>query len=217
MKKKTGVGKGIVGLSVVIALCLISTSGIGYSWEDPDPYPWNMSEFQNSHEESVPIHEVDASLMHFMENGDCVFDDITIDPGQYAGTEEDPVIISDHNGKLLVFHVHCALQIVWDGDPAPPEGMTSMELRSSASLYRDVDNRPDYEDWRNKDYDNHGIILDEEGSKGDEFWLHVVEENYNYQHNDVYRLDIHVSGAWWDGPIPVPVSTLSTSMYFKIF
>lgn len=215
MIKENVVRKGLVGTSVLIAICLTSSIGIGYSWEDNDPDPWNMSEFHNSHEEDVPPGDLDADISYQLQNGACDFVDITTYIGQGSGTKLDPIIVSDQPNKLLVFHARCVHNIVWDEDPEPPEGMTSMETTASLSLYRDIDPTPN-ENWVNKDYDNWGCELDEEGYKGDTFYLHVLEEDYDYMHGDMYRLDIYTSGIWWEGSTPHWPGTQSTSLYFKI-
>ena len=180
-------------MAILTALCLISPLAAGYHWIDQeDAEDWYMTPWNNSHENEVQLQDWDGEFQYFIE-------DIEVQDSQswcytysWDGTPGNPVEIPDEGG-YFVFHVKCVFQLVWT--EAAPEQMTKLKIWAYLTLYRWIGNG-----WVSQCDDDFGIELSAEGSKADEFGLHVLEET-EFDTSYDYKIHFTVIGEWWStGP-----------------
>ena len=203
--KRTFKRIGLVSLVVLVAFLVMQPAGLGHTWEDTKNW---------DHDDVILPADWDGVQEFTNHNGNDLSAQCSASTG---GTYGSPESINDVNGKYLVFGTWCTLNLYWgEDDPDRPEDCTLIWVSASLMLYREV--TPNNWQLAASDQLVTRLTRTTDGEDNEEIYFHAVEDR-DYQHNDMYYLNISVSGGWEDDSVP-PVNTvlqnLVTTVYYKI-
>ena len=171
---------GIVSLILGTICMVLSSSGLGYSWE-PN-LNWG-------HNDPVPPNELDAVQTYYMYN--CQPNNVMCVP-LTGGPIFNPELVQDM-GMWLIFHTSVQLYIYWGpGNPAPPPNCIQCYVSAGMILYREIG-----QNYIPIGGDSDSIALNQPGMEFHDIHLHFGEQR-DYQPGDRYLLKTWVSGYWID-------------------
>ena len=183
---------GIVGAVILIAMILLSSSGLGYSWEPTE----HTRAYWDNDRSSASLDAVQVVNV-FNGNGLQIYS-MPITGGTWGYPED--IHIGGHEDDYLIFHSMVTLYLYWgDQEPDRPDNCVETYVQATLELQKLVGSN-----WittgATGTHETEECKRSTPGTTVETQYLHVWNDTTtsSYANMDLYRLVLYEVGGWID-------------------